>query len=88
MSETIFAQAREKILDGVLNEFSKLAKIPRPSKHEGRVSNFLKKFFEERGFEVVQDNFKNIIAEIPASTGRENFALRRKAANSILCATR
>ncbi len=75
MSETIFAQAREKILDGVLNEFSKLAKIPRPSKHEGRVSNFLKKFFEERGFQVVQDSFKNIIAEIPASTGRENSPL-------------
>ena len=75
MSETIFAQTHEKILDGVLNEFSKLAKIPRPSKCEGRVSNFLKKFFEERGFKVVQDNFKNIIAEIPASSGKENSPL-------------
>ena len=62
----------ENILEGVLEEFAKLAAIPRPSKHEEQVSNFLKNFFEERGFEVVQDNFKNIIAEIPASVGKEN----------------
>ena len=62
----------ETILDEVLDEFKKLAAIPRPSKHEERVSNFLKKFFEEHGFEVVQDSVKNIIAEIPASLGKEN----------------
>ena len=60
------------ILDDVLKEFEKLAAIPRPSKHEEQVSNFLKNFFEEQGFEVVQDNSKNIIAEIPASPGKEN----------------
>lgn len=65
----------ENILEGVLEEFAKLAAIPRPSKHEEQVSNFLKNFFEERGFEVVQDNFKNIIAEIPASVGKENAPL-------------
>ena len=75
MNETILTWAREKILDGVLEEFKKLAAIPRPSKHEEQVSNFLKKFFEEHGFEVVQDNFKNIIAEIPASPGKENSPL-------------
>ena len=62
----------EIILDEVLDEFKKLAAIPRPSKHEKRVSNFLKNFFEEHGFEVVQDSVKNIIAEIPASLGKEN----------------
>ena len=51
-----------KILEGVLEEFAKLAAIPRPSKHEEQVSNFLKRFFEEHGFKVVQDAFKNIIA--------------------------
>ncbi|MBE8951434.1 MAG: beta-Ala-His dipeptidase [Quinella sp. 3Q1] len=65
----------DKILDGVLEEFAKLAAIPHPSGHEEQVSNFLKKIFEEHGFEVVQDNFKNIIAEIPASTGKENAPL-------------
>ena len=75
MSETIFTQADGKILDGVLAEFEKLAAIPRPSKHEEQVSNFLKKLFEERGLTVVQDRCKNIIAEIPASTGKENSPL-------------
>lgn len=75
MSETIFTQAPEKILDGVLEEFAKLAAIPRPSKHEERVSNFLKKFFTEQGFAVVQDDRKNIIAEIPANLGKENSPL-------------
>ncbi len=59
----------ETILNGVLAEFEKLAAIPRPSKHEEQVSNYLKAFFEERGLTVVQDNFKNIIAEVPASPG-------------------
>lgn len=75
MSEKILTQADEKILDGVLAKFAELAAIPRPSKHEERVSNFLKTFFEERGLAVVQDGRKNIIAEIPASSGKENFPL-------------
>ena len=65
----------DKILNGVLEEFAKLAAIPRPSKHEEQVSNYLKNFFEERGFEVVRDDLKNIIAEIPASPGKENSPL-------------
>lgn len=75
MSETILTQAPEKILDGVLEEFAKLAAIPRPSKHEEQVSNFLKKFFEERSLNVVQDKFKNIIAEVPASPSKKNSPL-------------
>ncbi|MBQ3337280.1 MAG: beta-Ala-His dipeptidase [Selenomonadaceae bacterium] len=75
MSEKILTQAAEKILDGVLEEFAKLAAIPRPSKHEAQVSNFLKKFFEQHGLKVVQDKLKNIVAEVPASPGKENFPL-------------
>lgn len=75
MREKILAQATERILDGVLEEFKKLAAIPRPSKHEEQVSNYLKKFFQERGLKVEQDNFKNIIAEVPASFGKENSPL-------------
>ena len=75
MSETILIQPNEKILDGVLDEFAQLAKIPRPSKHEEQVSNHLKKFFEQRGLQVVQDKFKNIVAKIPASSGAENSPL-------------
>ena len=67
----------ENILEDVLEEFAKLAAIPRPSKHEAQVSNFLKNFFTERGFEVLQDRFKNIIAEIPASfAGAYGYGVR------------
>lgn len=75
MSETILTRADAEILDDVLAKFSRLAEIPRPSKHEAQVSNFLKRFFEERGVKVVQDGLKNIIAEIPASPGKENSPL-------------
>ena len=71
MSETILNKAREEILNGVLEKFAMLAAIPRPSKHEEQVSNFLKKFLEGLGIKVLQDRFKNIIAEIPATAGKE-----------------
>ncbi|MBQ7704122.1 MAG: beta-Ala-His dipeptidase [Selenomonadaceae bacterium] len=60
------------MLEKVLDEFKKLAAIPRPSKHEEKVSNFLRDYLKSYGFEVVQDAVKNIIAEIPASVGKEN----------------
>ncbi|MCR5833129.1 MAG: beta-Ala-His dipeptidase [Selenomonadaceae bacterium] len=75
MNETVLTYSDEKILNDVLDEFTKLAAIPRPSKGEELVSNFLKKFFEERGLKVVQDDYKNIIAEIPATVGKENSPL-------------
>ena len=61
-----------KILESVLDEFKNLAAIPRPSKHEEKVSNFLRDYLKSYGFEVVQDENKNIIAEIPATCGKEN----------------
>ena len=61
-----------EILEKVLDEFKNLAAIPRPSKHEEQVSDFLKNYLSDLGFEVVQDENKNIIAEIPALCGLEN----------------
>ena len=64
-----------EILEGVLSEFENLAAIPRPSKHEERVSKFLQKHLEEFGFSVTRDESNNIIAEVPASPGHENSPL-------------
>ena len=75
MSETILTRADETILDGVLEHFAELAKIPRPSKHEEQVGKFLQNFFETRGLEVVRDEFNNVIAEIPASPDKEDCPL-------------
>jgi len=65
----------DEILEGVLAEFEKLAEIPRPSKHEEKVSAYLYQYLASLGFDVTQDKFKNLIAEIPASDGYENAPL-------------
>ena len=60
------------ILEGVLDEFKKLAAIPRANGHEQAVSDFLKKYLTDAGFSVVQDAKNNIIADKPATKGYEN----------------
>ena len=66
---------KDEILEGVLDEFKKLAEIPRPSKHEEKVSSYLHQNLATFGFDVTQDQFKNIIVEVPASEGKENAPL-------------
>lgn len=65
----------DEILEGVLNEFKKLAEIPRPSKHEEKISAYLQHELTTFGFDVTQDKFKNLIVEVPASEGYENAPL-------------
>ncbi len=65
----------DEILEGVLAEFKKLAEIPRPSKHEEKVSAYLYQHLITLGFDVTQDQHHNIIVEVPASEGKENAPL-------------
>ena len=65
----------EKLLEAVVKEFEALTHIPRPSGHERAVSDYLKKRFEELGCTVVQDAHNNIIADLPASEGKEHAPL-------------
>jgi len=69
------AAERDTVLEGVLDEFAGLAAIPRPSGHEKAVSNYLKKRLTELGFTVVQDEYKNIIADKAATPGCEKAPL-------------
>ena len=64
-----------EILEGVLEEFKKIAKIPRPSGHEKEISDFLRDYFGELGFEAFQDNVNNVIVNAPASNGYEDAPL-------------
>ena len=66
---------KQEILEGVLDEFAKLAAIPRKSGHEEAVSNFLKQYLTDLGFAVVQDEHYNIVADKPACPGLENAPL-------------
>lgn len=66
-----------RILDGLKPErvfyyFEELSNIPRCSKKERLVSDYLYNLFKEKGFETIQDENLNIIIKKPASKGLEN----------------
>ena len=64
-----------EILEGVLEEFKNIAKIPRPSGHEKEISDFLRDYFGELGFEPFQDDVNNVIVNTAASGGYEDAPL-------------
>ena len=65
------------IIDGLKPElvwkhFEDITKIPRPSKHEERILEYLKNFANERSFEMREDSTGNIVVLRPGSSGGEN----------------
>ena len=56
----------------VFEQFAAINNIPRPSKHEEKMIQFLKDFGESRGLETVIDETGNVIIRKPASAGMEN----------------
>ena len=64
--------SKDKALDIVLSEFIELAKVPRPSHHEERVSKYLFEWAERHGLAVERDSLNDIIIDKPASPGCEN----------------
>jgi dipeptidase D len=51
--------------------FEEISNIPRGSYHEQAISDHLKKFAEERGCTVFQDEYYNLLIKVPASIGYE-----------------
>lgn len=58
----------------VFRFFDEINQIPRPSKHEEKMIEYLKKFGEDRGLETVIDNTGNVLIRKPATKGMENSA--------------
>lgn len=56
----------------VWENFYGLTQVPRPSKHEGKVQEYLLKWGEEHGVDVRRDDTGNIIFSAPATPGYEN----------------
>ena len=56
----------------VFHFFDEINHIPRPSKHEEKMIEYLKKFGEDRGLETVIDDAGNVLIRKPATKGREN----------------
>ncbi len=56
----------------VWKNFSKLNEVPRPSKKEGKVIEFIKNFGENLGLETRVDSVGNVIIKKPATSGMED----------------
>jgi len=52
--------------------FGEIMQIPRPSKHEEKISAYLQKFGKEHGLETLHDDLGNVLIRKPASKGYEN----------------
>lgn len=68
------------ILEGIKPErvmyyFEEITKIPRCSKHEEKISNFLVNIAKKLGLEVIQDEALNVIIKKCATRGYENSQL-------------
>lgn len=56
---------------GIWNNFYKLTQIPRPSKKEERIIQFMKEFGENLDLETEVDEVGNVLIRKPATTGME-----------------
>jgi len=52
--------------------FYSITQIPRPSKKEGQIIEFIRKFGEDLGLETIVDEVGNVIIKKPATPGMEN----------------
>ena len=56
----------------VFEQFAKINQIPRPSKHEEKMIDYLKTFGESRGLETLVDETGNVLIRKAATPGYEN----------------
>ena len=54
--------------------FDEIMRIPRPSKHEEKISLFLQEFGRSRGLETLSDELGNVLIRKPATPGFEKSA--------------
>ena len=54
------------------NHFADLNAVPRPSKKEERVVEFMMNFGKSLGLETIKDSIDNVIIKKPATPGMEN----------------
>ena len=65
----------EEIFAYIVQNFEKLAAVPRPSHHEEKIGAFFMSWAQEQGLEPVMDKVGNIMFEVPATEGLENLPL-------------
>ncbi|MCH2181500.1 MAG: aminoacyl-histidine dipeptidase [Mariniblastus sp.] len=71
-SSTIHSDIRQLEPASLWNHFADLNGVPRPSKQEERVIEFMRTFGESLGLETIVDHVGNVIIRKPASPGMED----------------
>lgn len=62
----------KKKLQNILNLFTEINNIPRKSKNEKEISDWLEQWAVSNGFEVERDSFLDVLIKVPASPGYES----------------
>jgi len=52
-------------------QFDQIRQVPRPSKHEEKIREYVQGWAREKGFEALADSIGNVIVRVPATAGRE-----------------
>ena len=65
-------EVRQQEPSSLWNYFADLNAVPRASKNEAQVIEFMKKFGESLGLETVVDHIGNVVVRKPATSGLEN----------------
>ncbi|MEW5877917.1 MAG: aminoacyl-histidine dipeptidase [Acidobacteriota bacterium] len=56
----------------VWQHFEEILKVPRPSKHEERIREHVKRWAQSKGFAVREDAAGNLVVKVPATPGHES----------------
>ncbi|MBO4373486.1 MAG: beta-Ala-His dipeptidase [Lachnospiraceae bacterium] len=65
----------DAIIENVVDNFMILAAVPRQSKHEKEISDRLKAWAEDLGYDVRQNKANDLIFDVPATEGLEDLPL-------------
>lgn len=65
----------EVILSGVVEQFAQLCRYPHPSGGEGPLADYVEKLLREMGLTPLRDEWNNLMADVPATAGRESAPL-------------
>lgn len=55
--------------------FAEISNIPRPSKHEKQISDYILETAKKLGLEAKRDKYLNVVVKKPASPGKENVRM-------------
>lgn len=59
----------------VIKNFVALSQAPRPSHHEEKISAFFMEWAKEQGLNPVQDDVLNVVFDVPATEGYEDYPM-------------